>query len=464
MLRDYQLDATARVRQAMVSLHAAGRPMRVCLVVPTGGGKTVMGADIARRTVERGRKVLWGVHRSELVDQAYDALVAQGLRCGVICAGSERPVQPYAPVQVATFQTLGARGVRPDADLVVFDEAHHAAAKTFAGIIKHYEGVPVLGLTATPERGDGKPLGDMFEEIVTGATVKQLVAAGHLVPADIIRPKRKLRSGEIAQRPVDAWMQHARGLRTIVFSPSVALAEQHAEEFSRLGFSAAMVEGETDRGERREIWRGFRSGVIQVVTNVYVATEGFDLPAIEVVILARGCGHAGTYLQMVGRALRPSPGKSRAMIIDLQGISHDHGHPEDERIYSLVGARGISEAAAAEPRVVQAYCKVCSEPLDADDSVCPVCGTERAAQWKITGEALIPYAAKRREGVDQRVATLARWIKEGRSKGFKPGWARVKFMKVYGEPTGAYEAAAHALLRGEEQPQVVAEPEHGGWV
>lgn len=464
MLRPYQQDAIASVRQALASLRAAGRPMRACLVVPTGGGKTVIGASIARMSVERGRRVLWACHRSELVDQAFDALTAEGLRCGTICSGSDRPPQPYAPVQVGTFQSIAARGVRPDADLVVFDEAHHAGAKTFAAVVNHYQGVPVLGLTATPERGDGKGLGDMFEELVVGATIKQLIADSFLVPASLVRPRRKLRSGEIAQRPVDAWLQHARGTKAIVFSPSVALAEQHAAEFRALGVPAAMVEGETERGERARIWRDFRSGALSVVTNVYIATEGFDLPAIEAVILARGCGHAGTYLQMVGRALRPSPGKSEALVLDLQGISHDHGHPEDERVYSLLG-RGISEAKGAEERVVQAYCKVCSAPLEADDAVCPVCGTERAAPQKITGDALEPYAWKRRESADQRAVTLARWIKDGRGKGFKPGWARAKFRAVYGEPTGKYEAMAHAILKGEED-KVVAEvqAEFGGWV
>jgi DNA repair protein RadD len=454
----HQIGSLAAVRESMRSLAARRLPQRVCLVVPTGGGKTTIGAEMVLGALAKRRKALWGVHRWELADQAYDKLTSLGIPCGMMCASSAKPPQPFAPVQVGTFQSLIAREARPDAGLIIFDECHHAGARSFAGYVAQYPSTPIVGLTATPERSDGKGLGGMFEELVIGARIKELIAAGHLVSAHLIRPKRKLRSGEIAQRPVDAYLQHARGSKAIVFSPLVATAEQHAAEFRALGVPAAMVEGNTDTSERRQTWDDLRSGVLSVVTNVYVATEGFDLPAIDCVILARGFGHAGGYLQSVGRGLRWADGKTGCKVIDLQGISWDHGHPEDDRVYSLTG-RGISEP-SDEPRVVQRYCPVCSAPLDADALQCPECGMVlEAPPQRVTGEELVPYAWMQQDAPDARAKRLAKWMAAGAEKGHKPNAAMHKYKAVYnGWPPSSVRAAAERIMR-----EAAAPTEQDGW-
>ena len=461
ILRPYQIEAIDNVRAEF----AAGRKS-VCLVIPTGGGKTAIASEIIRRTVAKGRRCLFLCHRAELVDQSYATLRGLGVAVGAMCAGSASPPQPHAPVQVATVQTLIARNQRPEASLIVCDEAHHFLASTFGALVRDYPRAHTIGLTATPERGDGKGLGGMFESIVVGARIKQLIELGHLVPANLIRPHRKLRSGEIAQRPVDAYLEHARGRRAIVFSPLVATAEEHAAQFRALGVPATMVEGNTDALARRQAFAALRSGATPVLTNVYIATEGFDIPAIECVILARGCGHAGTYLQMVGRGLRPSEGKTDCVVIDLQGISHDHGHPEDDREYSLEG-RGISEPGSADPKIVQRYCKVCSGPLEPDDTVCPACGTECGGPPQvITGDKLEPYAWVRRDSDDKRAVRLAKWIAEttARVKADGTPWKETaalhKYKAVYGAwvPSGVL-AEAKRILR-----EKAAEPtQEEGW-
>jgi superfamily II DNA or RNA helicase len=442
ILRDYQQAAIDRARNAL-----ANGARAICLVCPTGGGKTVIGSDIVRRTVERGGRALWLAHRTELVDQAAGTLERLGLRVGAIAAGSQRPPNPYAPVQVASIQTLLARAeARPRATVVVFDECHHAASDTYSTLLGAYSDSVRIGLTATPERGDGRGLGNMFDRLLVVARIRELTDAGALVPCEIIRPASMLRPGQIAQRPVDAYLAHASSRSAIVFSPSLVVAAQHTEEFRALGISAQMVDQGTPAGERRAALERFRAGELRVLVNVQVLTEGTDLPRASAAILARGCGTAGLYLQMAGRILRPHESKQDALLIDLRGVSYQHGHPADDRTYSLDG-RGIRRENEAGSD--QQYCRVCGAPV-APGVPCAECGTaaRTAKPLVVTGAALVRYERKRAEGPEERARTLARWIREGRERDFKPGWAFAKFRAVYGNwPEPSVKIAAQRMVQ-----------------
>lgn len=435
MLRQYQIDAIDQIRNAV---KAGSR--RILVVMPTGAGKTRTLGEVVRLSVARGKRALWLAHRAELVDQAVGALSSMGVQCGAVSASALSAPQPFAPVQVATIQTLLARSLTPQADVIVADEAHHYVSDDWHPFIASYPEAVLLGPTATPERSDGRGLGALFNRIVIGARTRELVEAGYLCPAEVIAPAHKLRVGEIAQRPVDAYRVHCHGKRAIVFSPTVQIAERHAGEFRDAGYTAAVVTGVTPWGERQKAFADLRSGALNVLVNVYVATEGFDVPEIECVILARGFGSAGTYLQCVGRALRLAPGKQSATVLDLTGTSHTHGHPEDDRIFSLEG-RGIRKGDSTGD---QPYCRVCGCPIESGEA-CPECGTAPREQVdpRVTGAALVRYQSKRREAPEQRAATLRRWLVDAAAKGYKPTWAAVKFKAVYGEwPSGAIKAAA----------------------
>ena len=160
------------------------RGPRIVGVSPTGSGKTRVATEIVRRSVAKGKRVLWLAHRTELVEQAGRTLVGAGLVVGVIAASSTWTINLDAPVQVASIQTLLARGIYPEADLVVWDECHHCseAAAEWCSLLTHYPRAFVVGLTATPERGDGSGLAPLFESLVVGATVRELTALQHLVP------------------------------------------------------------------------------------------------------------------------------------------------------------------------------------------------------------------------------------------------------------------------------------------
>lgn len=294
-LRAYQLEAIDRVRRMM----AQGK-RRVVLTVPTGGGKTVLGGEIVRRAVANRKRALFVAHRSELIEQSAATLERFGLTVGAICASSAVPPNPFAPVQVASVQTLIARSQKPAADLIIADECHHyaAAAESYSAILASYPDAYVVGLTATPERGDGCGLGTMFDGLAVGATVAQLTRDHHLVPCEILRPDKPLAPGEIAQNPVDAYVEHASGRQAIVFARSVALAEEYAQEFKLRGIEAHAISADTPWAERRMWIDAFRRGAVRVLVNCYVLTEGFDAPETSCCVLARGCGSAGMYLQM----------------------------------------------------------------------------------------------------------------------------------------------------------------------
>lgn len=433
-LRDYQIDAIDATRAAM---RAGAR--RVCLTLPTGSGKTCLVAEIIRRAAaEHGKRALVLAHRTELVEQAASALLRHGLDVGAWAANARVAVKPSAPVQVASVQTLIARGVRPPADLVVSDEAHHYAAAEWSSVLRDYPGSLIIGPTATPERSDGIGLHGLFDALVVGARPSELIAGGWLVPTAILRPSDRLKPSQIAQRPVDAYLRHAQGRRAIVFCSRVAEARKAMQDFRIARLSAEMITGTTPWDERRKAFADLRSGKLNAVLNVAVATEGFDLPEVDCVILSRAFATAGTFLQATGRGLRPSPGKTDLLILDLVGATHVHGSPADDREFSLDG-RGIRRTGVG---VQQAYCRVCGAPLET--SACQECGfgTRLGKPLKVVNRALIPYASKRAEPPERRVETLKRWVGEAHARHYKPGYAFGRFRAVYGVPPTAEELKA----------------------
>lgn len=324
-LRDYQQRTVDAVRERLASGSRS-----VCVVIPTGGGKTRVGCELAG---DRAR-LLWVAHRTELIAQAAHRLRESGHDVGVIAPGA--PPDPWAPVQVGSVDTLIARGHRPQADRIIWDEAHHCAADTYAGVLESYPDAELIGLTATPQRGDGKPLGDYYSDLVVGATYSELIEAGCIVPCRVRRPSEPLGS-DLAKHPLDEWRNVAEGRLTFAFAPSVKQARQWAREFTEAGIPSAHVEGGQDSITRRRTLADFRAGNIRVLWNVYVLTEGVDVPEAGCCLLARGIGASATYLQIVGRVLRPHPDKPDAILIDMPGASHVHGLPTADREYALTG-------------------------------------------------------------------------------------------------------------------------------
>ncbi len=411
------------------------RVRRVVLVMPTGGGKTATASTLIAWAVAKGRRALFLCHIREVVLDTAARLRKAGVPCGVVMAGEPAT---EAPVQVASVATVAARGHHPPAEFVIFDECHHVVAQTFRAIAEQYPAAWVLGLTATPERADGRGLRDCFDEMVVGCTVAELQeavdpATGHpyLAACDVIAPPRRLSGRELAEDPLDAWRRHAGGRSTVAFCATVEESAALAARFSAAGVPARHVDGTTPDAERTATLAALASGEVTVVCNVMVLTEGFDCPRVKVVLLARGCGSASAFVQMTGRALRAYNGE-RALLIDLSGAVHEHGMPDEERELSLDGIR--RKAKKARPALSQ--CGACGFVVlgSRRGPACARCG----AAWPKPPHVRVARAGLRAVApgsLPTRSVLRAAYrelVNEAAARGFKPAWAGCRFKDIYG--------------------------------
>lgn len=391
-LRPYQAKGIQEIRDQL----AAGK-RRVLYQLPTGGGKTSITAFMMGSAARRNMSSFFIVHRRELLRQASETFWRVGIQHGKIEAGG-RGIS-HDPIQVASIDSLLTRmgKVRmPDVRMLVFDEAHHVVAGKWQKLIEAFPRAYIIGLTATPQRADGKGLADDFDVMVKGPTVRELTDDGFLVPATVFAPPLDVdlkglatRFGDYAQGALAERMdkpqiigdtvQHyrriAHGTRAIAFCVSVDHSRHVAREFAAAGYRAAHVDGSMDVRERDGLIAAFGRGDIEVLTNCDLVSEGFDVPALETAILLRPTKSLGLYLQQVGRALRTMPGKSRALILDHAGNVLRHGMPDQHREWTLKGdplAKGRSQA-EREQEIEVIRCPACFAahlPMPR----CPGCG------------------------------------------------------------------------------------------
>jgi superfamily II DNA or RNA helicase len=372
-LRPYQRAGLAAIEAAFIR-----GVLRQCLVWPTGAGKTIL---FALLIALRGGRALILVHRDELVQQTLDKLhlIAPHVRVGVVKA--ERN-ELGADVLIASVQTLTreARLQQVDATFttIVVDEAHHAVAPTYLRVIGHTmgSGAPLLlGVTATPDRLDRIGLQHVFQEIVHKIGLLELMQQGYLVDIralrialriDFDRITRRggdLAEGELADALTDAdapehiaaaYAEHARDRTGVVFVPTVALAHETAEAINAEGITCEALDGTTPIDERRAILRRLSDGTTQVVANCMVLTEGFDEPRVDCIVVGRPTASRPLYQQQIGRGLRPYPGKSDCLVIDLVGNSERHELVTAASLFGLdpkgVALQGVLEAKRAAQR------------------------------------------------------------------------------------------------------------------
>jgi len=334
----FQSRTVRRTRKAL----AAGR-RRVLIVGPTGCGKTTIAAALALPYA----RVLFIVHRKELIWQTVLSLAKADPygRAVTMIAGGKK-FDPHAPIIVASVQSLTRRDAVPEVDIIIVDEAHHYAKNEWSAVLSVYGHIPIIGLTATPEREDGRALGDMYEEIVVAAQYSELIPR-FIVPATIIEPVNQMQERGLAIDPVMAWLKYAGGRQGFAFCQTMPEAVNLAKRLAARGIPTACITYKTSNKMRRDIMQRFSEGELRCLTTYLTLTEGVDIPAAEVAMLARTFGYVGALMQSAGRVLRVAPGKSTATIIDLTGAVAQHGSPTEDRTFSLSG-RAISEGVAWE--------------------------------------------------------------------------------------------------------------------
>jgi DNA repair protein RadD len=365
ILRGYQARAVDDLRAQF----AAGFTAPICQA-PTGAGKTVIASEIVRLCIEKQGTAMFLVPRIELLNQAVEKLIS----CGISSIRTIQAQNDNGPrdsrVIVASIPTLTSErwlADLPAVDLCLMDECHHGKARTYAELLAALRAknprLRTVGLTATPQRGDGRAL-DNFDCIVTVASVRELIEQGALVPATVFAPPRIMSTRELAQSPVDAYTKRTPGQKAIVFCSTVAHARATADEFNSSGNPSHWLSGESK--DRDAIISAFARDEFRVLVNVNCLIEGFDDPSISTAILARRFTHVGTYLQACGRVLRPHPSKQRATIIDLSGSALVHGTPDLDRQYTLTG-KGIDDHRASLRQ-----CQQCGAVFQ-QAPVCPYC-------------------------------------------------------------------------------------------
>lgn len=461
-LRDYQLAAQQDARMAF----GYGN-RRIVLVAPTGSGKTVIAAGLTRSAVEKGKRVLFLAHRRELVKQCEKKLLDFGVDNGVIMAG-EDTMYAYE-VQVASIDTLRARALRsdrlplPPADLIIIDECHRSLAPTYLELMKEYPKAAIIGLTATPIRGDGSGLGHVYDAMVQCPSVSELTEMGFLVPARYFAPTipdltgvkvvrgdydtKQLEKAMDQRKPVgdviENWGRIAPDRPTIVFASGVRHSIHLRDEFIKAGVRAVHVDGEMQRHDRDKAIAGLLDGTYQVVTNCMVLTEGFDMPELSCCVLVRPTKNIGLYLQMGGRVLRPAPGKEDTIIIDHSGNVYAHGLVSDEHDWQLDEGEPLRKRQNRQRETEQRFitCVKCCTVYSGQRQ-CPHCGytPERKGKHLETKHAVLTEVdAKARKSAKKKTYTheeKQRWYSMlmcyAQGNGKKTGWVSHTYKAKFG--------------------------------
>ena len=401
---------------------AALKAVRAVLgVLPTGAGKTVIFSSMM---LDHPGASIAIVHRKEIVSQISCSLATFGIMHRIVAPPSTIAmirrkhlakfgrsfVDPNALRGVASVQSLTSKSSAKNYALqkwldqctfAVYDEGHHYVDEGQWAIAVHrLEHAMQLFITATPERADGIGLGagsgGFAYEMVEGPTVAWLIEQGYLSKFRYRAPETNLDVRDVAvgkngdfnanalrARVLDSdivgdlvtqYQRWGEGRKAIVFSTDVKTAHDQADAFNAAGIKAVALSGETDPAEREKAIMAFESGDTQVLVNVDLFDEGFDVPAVEVVILGRPTMSLGKYLQMVGRALRILKGKEYAIVIDPVRNWERHGMPNWPRKWTLDARSKRERQAAADDMVPQIVCKGCTQPYEIFYKACPYCG------------------------------------------------------------------------------------------
>ncbi len=340
-LRPYQQEAKDRIFEEWDSGHN-----KTLLVLPTGCGKTIVFAKVTEECVRIGGRVLILAHRGELLDQAEDKIFkVTGLRCAVEKA-EESCVGSWYRVVVGSVQTLMrekrlARFSPDFFDYIIIDEAHHALSESYQKIINHFSGAKLLGVTATPDRGDMKDLGQVFESLAYEYTLVRAIKEHYLsrikaitIPLKLDLSNVSTQAGDFKASDIDTALdpylfqiademqKYCADRKTVVFLPLVKTSQKFRDILCKKGFSAAEVNG--DSKDRAEVLADFDSGKYNVLCNSMLLTEGWDCPSVDCIIVLRPTKVRSLYCQMVGRGTRLCEGKEELLLLDFLWHTERH--------------------------------------------------------------------------------------------------------------------------------------------
>ena len=433
ILRGYQTELVDSARTAMQTTK------KIVIVAPTGAGKTAIIISIIKTALEKNKKILFFVHQKKLIEQTAEALKKQDIDFGYWAAGMPRKVKN---LMLCMIQTYNRRPLHVSPDLMIIDEAHRAASNIYAEAISKSQ--YLIGLTATPERTDGKPLGDYFQKIIENTTIKKLITEGYLCSyelfgADIHADYSRARTrggdydakelGEILNKNTitgDAVLHYkklAYGKKCVVMCVNVEHAKSVAETYRSAGISAYYLAGECSPAYQKSLFKKFDGGEVHVITAVNLLIEGVDIPAIECVQWLRPTKSFIVWRQGNGRGFRNSEGKLTLIILDHVGNYQRHGLPCDDVAWSLEGRKKSKNKNEKIENIK--ICKSCFLVYKSDMDACPHCGAETPKMERRKYETVEGELQKITESKRKPQKSLEDIIVYGIEKGYKnpEAWA-----------------------------------------
>lgn len=367
-LRPYQAEA----KQAILAAWDEGY-RKTLLVLPTGCGKTVVFSSVTENQVNKGHRVLIMAHRGELLDQAADKLKEASGLDSVLEKAESTSLGSFLPVTVGSVQSLAqekrlARFPNNYFQDIIVDEAHHCLSDSYKRVLDHFPDANILGVTATPDRGDMKNLGEFFDSKAYEYSMTEAIREGYLCPikaqmipleldiADVGISSGDFSVGEIGhalepylQQIAAEMANYCRGRKTVVFLPLIATSQKFCAMLNAAGLKAAEVNGNSD--DRSEVLADFEAGKYDVLCNSMLLTEGWDCPSVDCIVVLRPTKIRSLYQQMVGRGMRLSPGKSELLLLDFLWMTerHDLCRPsalisKDEAIAKKIDERMVEDA------------------------------------------------------------------------------------------------------------------------
>lgn len=416
-LRGYQRQQIADIAGEMHSGHT-----RILAQAPTGAGKTHIIGAVVMAALQADLRVLVLATRTRLVRQMHERLESFGVQHGVIAAPLPELRNYSARIQVASVDTLNRRALvneripLPAADVVIFDEAHLATAETRLRVLDSYPHALRIGFSATPARKSGRSLGAAFDCLIMGPSIKELTAAGVLVPTRIFNTplvsQKELREvpkdadtdfkpaalGALMGRPkligdvVTNWLRIANRKRTLCFAVNKAHGASLLDSFRQQGVAAEMLTDADDEDTREEVIGRLEAGTTSVVINCFLMSYGVDLPGVECIILARPTRSLMMYLQMIGRGLRAAPDKTHCIVIDHGHVVENLGLPQSDHDWTLAADRNVNAEAVARgnSKCIAERARTCGQCTamwltSEQGNNCPECGWAAPQRSKAIG-------------------------------------------------------------------------------
>ena len=461
-LREYQRQFIEDVRKEF-TCHK-----RVVGVAPCGAGKTIMTGWMIREATQRGKRSIFFVHRHELIKQTSETFNRLGIEHGIIAAGVKSQLD--LPVQIASVQTLARRlKTVPAPDFLICDECHHILANTYKSIVNAYSDSYLLGVTATPQRMGGINLGDIFTSMVKSLSVDELITLGNLTDfkyfataSNINLKNVKVKFGEYVNADlakvmsdnriiggiVENYLKYARGKSAICYCVNIKHSKKVAKAFNDAGITAAHVDGETPGQKREQLVEEFRLGKIKVLCNAELFSEGFDVPNMQAVILARPTKSLTLFIQQSLRPMRPDvndPNKVAIIIDHVQNYSR-FGLPNAIHAWSLAPNPPKKHKEAPVKS-----CPNCGLVVPLAQETCPECGyefvTEEEKEERLKEHTGYSFRLEREigsskstgRGIVHAPKTPEDFLKIAREKKYQIGWVAFRAL----EHAQSYEDCVH---------------------